>query len=121
MDMYCPIHSDDGLARLVTPPLCFLYRVANHGHALEASIGIPNSLCWFSTPDLFVLQVFEAALLLMLLFLLIVPSLLDIIQARSLRGWDWKTDFRLVGGIGLTVWLEFCLVSISTCWAGSLC
>lgn len=113
MDPNCPFQVDDELSRYYVPLLCFLCRVANNGHAFEASIGTPKRICWFSTPDLYNLQLFEAGLFLMLLTMLIVLPLSDIIGSRSLRGWDWKTDVRLIGGLAVTAWLEMCLVSTS--------
>lgn len=66
-------------------------------------------------------QLREAGLLLMLLTLFIVPALSDIILgSRGFWGWDWKTDVRLFGWLGLTGWLEMCLVSLATCQAGSI-
>ncbi|KAG7289270.1 hypothetical protein NEMBOFW57_005635 [Staphylotrichum longicolle] len=75
---------DDELSRYYVPLLCFLCRVANKAHAFETSIGTPESIYWFSTPDLFTLQLFEAGLFFMLLTMLIVLPLSDIIGSRSL-------------------------------------
>ena len=120
MDQNCPIYEDNPLGRHFVPLLCFLYRVANRGHAFEASIGIPNCMAWFSTPDLYLLQLIEAFLLILVTGF-IVPVTFDILwDPRGLRGWDWKMDVRLVGGLGITAWLEMCLVSLSTCQAGSI-
>jgi len=113
----CPVH-DDPLGRYFAPFLCFLYRFANGGHAFEASIGIPSWMSWFSTPDLALLQIFEAGLL-MILSLFSVVLLYDMLWSRSLRlrGWDWKIDVRAFGAAGLVGWLEMCLVSFSACQA----
>ena len=111
----CPVHMDDELGRHFVPFLCVLYRLANDGHAFEASIGIPSWMSWFSTPDLSLLQLFEAGLLLMILSSFILVLLSDMLWSRSLRGWDWKTNVRLFGGAGLVGWLEMCLVSFSAC------
>ena len=72
-------------------------------------------MSWFSTPDLSLLQLFEAGLLLMILSSFILVLLSDMLGSRSLRGWDWKTNVRLFGGAGLVGWLEMCLVSFSAC------
>ena len=119
MDPNCPINEDNPLGRLFVPFLCFLYGMANRGHALEVSIGVPNWMAWFSTPDLYLLQLFESFFLVLLSFF-IVPITFDILKDPGrLRSWDWKTDVRLVGGLGLTAWLEMCLVSAFTCQARS--
>lgn len=31
-------------------------------------------------------------------------------KSYSSRGWEWKTDIRLVGGLGVTMWLEMRVV-----------
>jgi hypothetical protein len=105
----CPIHIYDAVGRFITPLLCFLYRVANEGHALGASIGIPDCMSWFSTPDLFRLQFMEAGVFLMFLAFPVL-ALIDMLGPRDIRGWDWKTDARLIGWLGLMGWLEVCLV-----------
>jgi hypothetical protein len=106
---YCPVRDDD-LGRYSVPFLCFLYRFANDGHAFEASIGIPSWMSWFSTPDLALLQIFEAGLLLMILSLFILVLSADMLESR---GWDWKTNVRVFGAAALLGWLEMCLVSSS--------
>ena len=110
-DLDCPIYPDDALGRHFIPLACFLYRFANHGHALEASIGIPSWMRWYSTPDQYLFQLWEAGLAMLLTLFVTSLLLARVLDERGLRSWDFKADARLVAGIGLVAKLEMCLVS----------
>ena len=119
-DLDCPIYPDDALGRHFIPLACFLYRFANHGHALEASIGIPSWMRWYSTPDQYLFQLWEAGLAMLLTLFVTSLLLARVLDERGLRSWDFKADARLVAGIGLVAKLEMCLVSPLTCKAGCI-
>ena len=117
-DLDCPIYTDDALGRHFVPLACFLYRVANHGHALEASIGIPNWMRWYSTPDQYRFQLSEAGLFILLTLFMTSLFLARVLDERGLRVWDYKADARLVAEFGVVAKLEMCLVSPLACKAG---
>ena len=114
MDPNCPVHIDDALGRHFVPSLCFLYDIANDGHAFEASIGLPYWMCWYSTPDQYLFQLWEAGLFLLLSMIMILLFLALVLDRRGFWGWDCMTDARFVTVIALVAKLEMCLVSLPT-------
>lgn len=125
MDADCPIHlSDSWPFPQITHFLCFLCQTARYGNAFEASLGIPHCLCWFTLPGRVEFQVAEALVFYLILLMIIVFTLEGVIRVicgkpYSPRGWEWKTDVRLVGGLGVTMWLEIRVVrSPFVCFVG---
>ena len=118
MEPNCFIHIDDALGRRFVPFLCVLYDIANNGHAFEDLIEIPNWMRWYSTPDQYLFQLWEAGLLLLLSLFMVSLWLARVLDRRGFWSWDCMADARYITGIALMAKLGMWLVSLLNCQAG---